>query len=252
MKPERHRVYGENVDINTENTKAFYDRRALAIARMQNAYTAVLLGDQDPAHAEKWNAFEKEHILPLLNINDHSSVLDIGCGIGRWAESIIPRCCYYYGADFSSEMIKIAKERNNVTGRHYDFVVSSFQEVVNTPVDNFPRKFDRLIVAGVCMYINDTDLEQCFEKILNIMDTHAIVYLTETVAIQKRLTLDAFYSSALKTNYDVIYRTPDEYSMYYKFLTESGFTITRQTFLPRYNEEQEYRETDRWYTILER
>ena len=102
------------------------------------------------------------------------------------------------------------------------------------------------------MYINDTDLDQCFEGILRLLGHNAIVYLTETVARQTRLTLDEFYSSALDTNYDVIYRTPDEYNLRYKALTENGFTVTTQGYLPRYNEEQEYRETDRWYTILER
>ena len=62
MNSERHRIYGENVDIKSENTKRFYDRRALAIGGMRNPYTSVLLGDQDPANAEKWNRFEKEHI----------------------------------------------------------------------------------------------------------------------------------------------------------------------------------------------
>jgi len=37
--------------------------------------------------------------------------LDIGCGIGRWAENIIDHCGEYIGTDFSDEMIKQAGER---------------------------------------------------------------------------------------------------------------------------------------------
>lgn len=102
-----HRIYEEKHDIDTDNTKNFYDQRAKNIGNMSSPYVAVLLGDQDPQHAVDWNTFEKTFILPQLKVNKSSSVLDIGCGIGRWAESIIPEAGYYLGTDFSGEMIKI-------------------------------------------------------------------------------------------------------------------------------------------------
>nr|WP_254639503.1 class I SAM-dependent methyltransferase [Cohnella sp. GbtcB17] len=219
---------------------------------MANPYVAVLLGDQNPTHAEQWNRFEKDFVLPQLRITPTSSVLDIGCGIGRWAESIIPAAGYYCGTDFSSEMVEAARKRNSYADCDYDFHCLSFQETVCKPAEFYKKGFNRLIVGGVCMYINDEELPGCYDGVLKLLDEHCIVYFTETVAVEKRLTLDECPSEALKTNYDVIYRTPKEYKEYYKVFTDAGFVIKEQKYLPHLNSEKQFIETDRWYTIMER
>ena len=84
------------------------------------------------------------------------------------------------------------------------------------------------------------------------MDTHAKVYFTETIALEKRLTLNQFYSETLKADYDAIYRTEAEYNQVYKNWLDAGFQILEQGLLPHLNKEKEYSETDRWYTIMER
>ncbi|MBB6732246.1 methyltransferase [Cohnella zeiphila] len=249
---DRHRIYGDAVSIKTENTRNFYNERAKAMESMANPYVAVLLGDQNPRHAEEWNRFEKDFVLPQLRISQTNSVLDIGCGIGRWAESIIPHAGYYCGTDFSSEMIEAAHRRNSYSDRDYDFYNLSFQETVSKSKEFYKKQFDRLIVGGVCMYINDEELPGCYEGVLKLLDERCIIYFTETVAVEKRLTLDECPSEALKTNYDVIYRTPDEYKGYYSVFTDAGFVVKEQKYLPHLNNEKPFYETDRWYTILER
>ena len=249
---KEHRVYGKKININTSNTKAFYNERAKKLMDMECPYTAVLLGDQDSKNARDWNIFEKEYILPQLDINEHSRVLDIGCGIGRWAESIIPICGYYCGTDFSIQMIEAAKERNYNADKNYDFFTSSFQEFVEHDNSSINQKFDKVIIGGVCMYINDRDVNECFLNMLNHLQNKCTIYLTETVAIKNRLTLDECPSEALKTNYDVIYRTPEEYNEYYTVFLDAGFRIITQNYLPHLNNEAQFSETDRWYTILKR
>jgi len=90
------------------------------------------------------------------------------------------------------------------------------------------------------------------EQLLDKMDTQAMVYFTETIALEERLTLNQFYSEALKAEYDVIYRTEMEYNQIYERWLAAGFRILEQGMLPHLNKEEEYRETDRWYTILKR
>ena len=249
---DKHRVYGRAVQINTENTRAFYDNRAKRIAEMSNPYVSVLLGDQNTSHAEQWNIFEKSYILPELKLESDSRVLDIGCGIGRWAESVIPMCEYYCGTDFSAGMVQVAKERINFTGKEYSFHNLSFQELVHGDAAGFHGQFNRLIIGGVCMYINDKELPKCYEGLLPLLDKKCIMYLTETVAVKERLTLDECPSEALKATYDVIYRTPAEYNKYYEIFIKAGFSIVKQDFLPHLNNEKQFSETDRWYTILQR
>lgn len=246
-----HRIYEKKHNIDTTNTKDFYNERAKMLAEMDNPYVTVLLGDQNPACAEQWNKFEKEYILPHLKVDKNSSVLDIGCGIGRWAESVIPLSGYYFGADFSEEMVKTARNRCS-NGENCTFYNASFNEISEKDETFFKRKFNRVIIGGVCMYINDKDLESCLKGFIKHLDEHCIMYLTETVAVKTRLTLDRFPSEALKADYDVIYRTPDEYNEYYKIVTEAGFKIVKQDFLPHLNNEEQFSETDRWYSIFER
>ena len=98
----KERVYGEKVSIDTENTVSFYDQRARTIKNRKQEYTTVLLGDQDPDFSEQWDAYEKQLILPRLKLNQDKVILDIGCGMGRWAEAVADQCKGYYGVDFSS------------------------------------------------------------------------------------------------------------------------------------------------------
>lgn len=241
------RIYSKKVEINPEDTRNFYDSRAKAVDSMENPYMAVLLGDQAPDHAVQWNRFEKKFILPQLRMGHESTVLDIGCGIGRWAEQAVPLCKEYVGTDFSPEMVKIAARR--VKGANCSFLNLSFQEVARC---NFGRKFNRIFICGVCMYINDAELKECFAGLLELLDEHCVMYLTETVAVKTRLTLDNQPSAALKTDYSVIYRTPDEYRAYYKLLEHAGFRVVQQDYLPHLNDEKGFEETDRWYTVFER
>ena len=243
------RIYSDKVDIKNEYTRDFYDNRAKGIDNMDNPYVAVLLGDQNPQHAIEWNNFEKIFIMPQLNIDGSSIVLDIGSGIGRWAESVIPHAKKYIGTDYSAGMVNAAEKRCHFPDKDYDFINLSFQETVE---QDFGHKFNRLIIGGVCMYINDADLAECFDKLLSLLDEHAVLYLTETVALETRLTLNHIPSDALKADYDVIYRTPAEYRDYYKVLQNAGFRVVKQDYLPHLNNEKEFDETDRWYTIFER
>lgn len=246
------RIYNTKLDINTQHTMEFYDERARRLEKMDCPYTAVLLGDQNPNMAEQWNKFEKQFILPSLALSSNSKVLDIGCGMGRWAETVIPMAGYYYGADFSAEMIKVAEKRCQFPGRSYKFQTASFQELVKNPKQYFNCNFDKVIVTGVCMYINDYDMDDCFRGLLEILDEHCTLYLKETVGVENRLTLEEHPSAALKAKYDVIYRTAKEYLEYYQIFMDNGFKIKTQDYLPHLNKGKEYCETERWYTILER
>lgn len=248
----RKRIYGEKVEINKENTRNFYNNRAKAMKDMDNPYVSVLLGDQNPEYALAWDMFEKENILPKMQIDATCRVLDIGCGMGRWAEALIPICGYYCGTDLSPEMVARASERNHHPGRSYDFLNYGFDELCALPDDKFSCKFNRLWTCGVMMYVNDEDLFEGMRRLLNKMDEHARVYFTETIAVKERLTLDEFYSDALKADYDVIYRTAEEYNHIYESWLDAGFKIVEQGMLPHLNKEKEYSETDRWYTILKR
>lgn len=75
------------------------------------------------------------------------------------------------------------------------------------------KSYDLIITCGLFMYINDVDIARVFKNLGSLLAKGGIFYAEESVAtMNKRLTLKDFYSKELKTNYNAIYRTPEEYA----------------------------------------
>lgn len=208
---EGNRIYGDRVDLKADkDIREFFDKRAdKYMEGKKNRYTTVLLGDENPEYAGMWNQYEIDFILPYLRVEKTHKVLDIGCGVGRWAETMVPICGTYVGVDFSGEMVRAAREHFS-DAQNATFVQSSFQDIFSERVVT-DQKFDVVIIAGVSMYINDRELMECFAQLRKILNKDAIVYMEESVGVRERLTLDGIWSENLGDNYHAIYRTKEEY-----------------------------------------
>lgn len=240
---DKTRIYGARVDIEKTDIKAFYDRRA---SNHSAGYTTVLLGDNKPDYAEKWDKTEKDKIMPYLNSDGKKIVLDIGCGIGRWAESLVSSAAMYVGIDFSEEMIKVANKRFFNYENTY-FFNDSFQGIFENKNIN-QTKYDIVIITGVSMYINDVELQDCYEQLYPLLSDDAIVYIEESVAVKERLTLNHIWSENLKDNYDAIYRTREEYLELMKPLL-SKCKIVKEEYFDELDK-SEMKETSHWYIIF--
>lgn len=249
MKESEKRIYSKKVDLSAENIKEFYDKRAgKYMAGKNSRCTTVLLGDNHPEYAEAWNEFEKKSILPYLNVNNEHRILDIGCGVGRWAENLVPTCKEYVGTDFSCEMVKAASEYFKDLQKVH-FVNSSFQDIFSNEYI-CSRRFDTVIIAGVSMYINDSELKECFEKLGELLNPGAVVYMEESVGVKERLTLNHIWSENLDDNYDAIYRTRNEYLDLIQPLLASTEILCEDYF----NEldKKDMSETSHWYILLKK
>ena len=245
----KNRIYNEKVDITNDNIKEFYDKRALKYRNGDKSqFTTVLLGDSNPEYAVAWDDYEKKNILPLLMVSSEKNVLDIGCGIGRWADTLIPICHKYVGTDFSNEMVKVARERfehNN----NCSFINVSFQSVFEN--DNITQnKYDVVIIAGVSMYLNENDLKECYRNLSKILNKDAIVYIEESVGINQRLTLNHIWSESLEDNYDAIYRTREEYISLMTSLIDECTILKDEYIDVLYKKETS--ETSHWYIVMKK
>ena len=239
------RIYGEIVDIDTSKTIEFYNQRVRNMDSRKEKYTTVLLGDQDPDKAVKWDAFEKPFILPKLKLDDSKNVLDLGCGIGRWAETVAPLCNHYTGIDFSEEMIEYSKNKINRDNCTFinKAIIDSFSD------ENLLKyKYDAVIFTSVAMYINDDVLVQCYSKLCNIVNRNAIIYFEESAGVGERLTLNHIWSENLNSYYEAIYRTDQEYLNLMSVLLEKC-EILESGFL-RELDTKEQQDTSHWYVIL--
>lgn len=242
-----NRIYNDKVDINNDNIREFYNKRAQKFIKgKKNQYTTVLLGDNNPEYAKKWDEFEKNYIGKYLNFGTDKRFLDIGCGIGRWAENVIDKCGQYVGTDFSIEMVKAARERFKEHS-NVQFINSSFQDIFNNESIT-KNKFDTIIITGVSMYINDSDLRKCYSSLKNILNDGAVVYIEESVGVKERLTLNNIWSDSLDDNYNVIYRTREEYLDLMSGLTDDLHIVEEGYF--EQLDKKELSETSHWYIIL--
>ncbi len=241
----KERVYGEKVSIDTENTVSFYDQRARTIKNRKQEYTTVLLGDQDPDFSVKWDAYEKQFILPKLKLNQDKVILDIGCGIGRWAEAVVGQCKEYYGVDFSSEMIAVAKENIKKENCHF-YTMSLVDALSDSKIT--ARKYDIVLMTGISMYINEEELIKCYHGLKRLAKRDTLFYFEESVGKKERLTLNHIWSEDLKDYYGAIYRTREEYkSLIRECMKEAEFI---EEGYMNFLDKKEQSETSHWYAVL--
>jgi len=244
---DNNRVYGKVVDIDYENVKSFYDRR-VQNANSDNLYSTVLSSGHSIELMAEQLKIDKEILFPKLKIDDKSRVLDIGCGIGRWAEEVIPLCDYYYGIDFSKSMIDIAIERSLCFEKdNYKFENCSFQ---NLNVDG--KIFNRAIISGVLVHICDNDITESLKNMIRFLDEKSIIFVWEPCGVEQRLTLKDFPSVDLKDKHNAIYRTKTEYDNLFKILLDNGYVVTFCEYYSALGGTVTYTDTDKIYYILEK
>ena len=239
------RVYGEKVNIDTVNTISFYNQRAKTIKNREQEYTTVLLGDQDPEYAVKWDEYEKGFVLPKLMLNRNKVVLDLGCGMGRLADAVSDKVKEYYGVDFSSEMIAVAKQ--NVRNNNCHFYTMSIVDALSDPKIT-ARKYDLVLMAGVSMYINEDELKESYRLLRNLVNKDSLFYFEESVGKIERLTLNHIWSEDLQDYYGAIYRTREEYkSLIRECMKEAEFI---EEGYMNFLDKKEQSETSHWYAVL--
>jgi SAM-dependent methyltransferase len=141
---------------------------------------------------------EVRHLTRLIPFNRDTSVLELGCGNGRWIESIAPLVKYYEAVDFSQQMIAIANER--IRRRGLDNV-QLFHAAVR---DHTPTSaFEVVYLSGVSQYLRDDELSHLLSRLRN--------YLKPGGILVDRSTLHR-YERQIKNvdGYASIYRTANE------------------------------------------
>jgi SAM-dependent methyltransferase len=172
----------------------------------RNPYVSVIYQDDQPDLAMRRDLEEKALILPRLDLRPDSAVLDVGCGVGRWADALEGLVARYLGVDFSPEMIALAQARHD--GAVAEFRVLAAQDVSAQALGE--RAFDRAIVAGVFIYMDDEEIVRCLSGLREVLAPDSLIYLREPLAVEERLTLNGVWSEQLQQTYYAIYRTREE------------------------------------------
>ena len=149
-------------------------------------------------------------------------------------------------------MIAAAEKRTAAYSDQAKYVCASFSELMSKPDSFFGGKFDCVIMLGVCMYINDTELVKCLTRLVDLLNDKCVLYVGDAVGLGTRLTLDQIHSDQLDSDYSAIYRTAEEYVKLYSIFTKQGFHFAEQAYFPPEINDTRYNDSDRWYAILKR
>lgn len=225
MDMNKHRLYGENVNICGADVKAFWAKRA-ALAGVGST-RSTLLGNHGGVDLTKMQNARDNEVCRECVGGEKQRILEFGCGNGRWGEMLKDIVESYSGIDFTPEFIEQARELFAGDGR-FRFAVGSLTEL---PMD-FIREggeYTMGICAGCVMYLNDDAASNFYAQVENL--PVAALFLKESVStMEKRLTLVDFPSKELQTDYNVVYRMPSEYEAFYRDELP-GFHIERKGWL---------------------
>ena len=83
------RINSEVIDIDVQSTKAFFDNRKKK--ELPHRYNYVNYQDDKPEVALERDRIEKGKIERFIHFKESDYILDIGCGVGRWGDAIIPQ-----------------------------------------------------------------------------------------------------------------------------------------------------------------
>ena len=234
------RLYGDKEDIDSEKVKDFFNKRANK--DVESEFAIVLF--QDKENSEQRHNEEKKIFYENIDVSG-KKVLEIGCGVGRWAEALHGKCGSYLGLDFSEELLGIAKKS------YKDFDDCNFQlmSATDIKVDELIIKppFDVVIFSGFLMYINDDDINIIMDEVNQITaDDKKVFAMEPTSHMDSRLTLKDFYSEGLESDYSAIYRTESEYVEFFKKL--NGNEIRTGNIFEELND---FSETGYMYYVIE-
>jgi SAM-dependent methyltransferase len=132
---EQGRIYGAYADIDSESVKSFWNDNA----KKDSSLKSVLLGKDFGENSALLHNERENEILRGFIGDRNISVLDIGCGIGRWAYNLKPIVKTYHGIDFSDEFVKSARNTFKDSANIKFFCMSATDVDISVPPPP-PRK----------------------------------------------------------------------------------------------------------------
>ena len=245
------RIRRSVVDLDQDQVREFFESRGKAIDPSE-PITSILYQDKNPEIARARDLHESRKILPLLPLDSTERVLDIGCGIGRWAGHLGSSVDVGLGLDMSESLVTFA--RTQELGASWSFEVMSADEISPATMATlgFSEPFDLVIVSGVCIYLNDAMLDRMMSGIADVTHSGSTIYIREPVGSEERLTLDRFWSEELEDSYSAIYRTRADYEARFQAAFGPAFRSLHQG--PMYEDAglNNRRETFQYFWLLKR
>lgn len=187
--------------LNIEREKAHYwDQRAQEYGNSRRGYKAVCSYGSPYLYNKYIDLVQKKGFYQMLKAVDiqGKTVLDIGCGVGRWCRILVKRGAAVTGADISAEMIKYARKN---TSEQVSFV--------NAPVAGIalPKaSFEIVTSVTVLQHVTDTaEFKKSICNLVRMVKPHGKLLILEVAP--SALLINAPFSAILRVRSEAEYLT---------------------------------------------
>ena len=158
---------------------------------------------------------EQKIIMPYILKKVKPSILDLGCGNGRYARLLKNHYIRYTGVDFSVNFIEKCQQEYYKNCKFIWDKVEDFCE----------GNYDVILLFGVIVYLNDEDIKQVVKNCKKMLNEDGIIIVRDI------LTEIRFFrkNKMFHTPYQQIRRTEEEY---YDFFNDADFYCDKQFAIP--------------------
>ena len=164
-------------------------------------YSLANLEQDDSISRSKFEE-EKLHLNKIIDFSDYKNVLDLGGGVGIWAEYFLENCEKVTLVEKQIKFIEIAK--SNITSNRIEYINVDLNDFEST------EKYDFIFLSGVSIYFEDSEFVQLLKKIEKIILPNGVFVLRDAYGIDKEFFVDKI-SEELNLPYKAKYRTLEQY-----------------------------------------
>ena len=160
---------------------------------------------------------EEKVIMPYILKKTKPSILDLGCGNGRYAKLLQGHYREYVGIDFSKNFISQCQKK------YYDnctFLCYNAEEF-------YHGRYDIILILGMLVYLNDDDIKQLVYNCKQMLNKDGIIIVRDIIADKRFFRKNKLFH----TPYQQIRRTEwDYYEFFSDFKRIEQFDISGTGF----------------------
>ncbi len=187
--------------FENENFENFWSRRSksLKLKKLGILQSTMLTNNEN--YAKNKDSVEKKNVIKKIKkFILNKSILEAGCGTGRWTSKFIKYASSIDAYEKDSQLIKFAKKKYG-ENKKINFINKSITKI------NLKKKFDVIISIALIHYLNDREYNSLFNNIKKISKKNTIIIFRESMSIKYDFELFRYYSEILNTEYSAHYRS---------------------------------------------
>ena len=145
----QQRAHDSRSAWTAETARHYWEERARRFAGVEDGLPAVCSYGMPRFYNAYIQATQRRALAPLLRVDARDTVLDVGCGVGRWSLAMAARGADVTGIDLSQSMVAEATRRAAARGvsSRCGFIEGDLAEI------ELGRSFSRITVVTVLQHI---------------------------------------------------------------------------------------------------